>query len=71
MNKKRTTMFTWGYWGWGTSTGQLINAFDQVEVGRGFNPPIFVEVRLVRGGRAPGFRGNTFERTSGKTDTDG
>lgn len=39
-NRKRT-MFTWGYWGWGNSTRELVRAVDVVEKKRGFKPPIF------------------------------
>lgn len=57
--------FSWGFWGWGTSTPQLIGAVDTVERRRGFNPPIFVDIRFRRSGRAPGFQGNEFEALLG------
>jgi hypothetical protein len=59
-------VFSWGFWGWGTSTRQLIAAVDTTERERGFSPPVFVDIRLRRAGRAPGFRGNTFERLVGR-----
>lgn len=59
------TLFTWGYWGWGTATGQLIEAVDAVEASRGFQPPMFVDIRLSRSVRAPGFNGRAFEKTVG------
>lgn len=60
-----STLFTWGYWGWGSATEQLIKAVDAVEVARGFKPPMFVDVRLSRKVRAPGFDGNAFENAVG------
>ena len=60
-----TTLFSWGYWGWGTSAPELVKATDAVEAARDFNPPVFVDIRLLRGGRAPGFRGDTFKKLVG------
>jgi hypothetical protein len=60
------TMFTWGYWGWGTTTRQFVQAADAVEASRGFNPPLFVDIRIRRSVRAPGFTGAAFERTVGE-----
>ncbi len=54
------TLFSWGYWGWGNATRQLVRAADAAEAARGFQPPIFVDVRLRRQGRANGFVGNAF-----------
>jgi len=59
------TMFSWGYWGWGSATQQLIEAVDTVETSRGYKPPLFVDVRLSRSVRATGFNGNAFEKTLG------
>jgi hypothetical protein len=61
------TMFTWGYWGWGTSTAQLIEAVDAVETSRGFEPPLFVDIRISRSVRAPGFNGKAFEKAVGES----
>lgn len=55
-----TTLFTWGYFGWGNATAQLVEAVDAVERSRGFNPPLFVDVRIRRAVRAKGFQGNAF-----------
>lgn len=54
------TMFSFGYWGWGSSTEELVKAADAVERSRGYKPPIFVDIRISRSVRAPGFNGNTF-----------
>lgn len=62
---KGVTLFTWGYWGWGTATDRLIQAIDTVETSRGYQPPMFVDIRLSRSVRAPGFNGRTFEKAVG------
>ena len=54
-------LFTFGYYGWGNSTHQLVQAVDAVERARGFKPPIFVDIRIRRAVRAPGFNGPAFE----------
>jgi hypothetical protein len=59
------TLFTWGYWGWGTATDQLIQAVDTVETSRGYQPPMFVDIRISRSVRAPGFNGRAFEKAVG------
>jgi hypothetical protein len=61
----RTTLFTWGYYGWGNHTPQLIQAVDVVEMNRGFEPPIFVDIRIRRSVRAAGFTGQAFEKLLG------
>jgi hypothetical protein len=53
-----TTLFSWGYWGWGNATKQLIEATDLAERARGFQQPIFVDIRYGRQGRAKGFVGD-------------
>ena len=60
------TIFSWGYWGWGSTTTQLVQAVDAAEEARGFKPPTFVDVRLPRSVRAKGFSGNAFEKMVGK-----
>ena len=55
-----TTLFSWGYWGWGNATERLVEAFDMAEESREFRPPLFVDARLRRQGRAKGFVGNAF-----------
>jgi hypothetical protein len=34
----RQTLFSWGYWGWGNATEQLVEAVDAVETSRGYQP---------------------------------
>ena len=63
MNKP--TIFTWGYYGWGNATPQLVQTVDAVEASRGFQPPIFVDIRIRRNVRAKGFVGNAFEKLMG------
>jgi hypothetical protein len=60
------TIFTWGYWGWGNATSELIAAVDRVEASRGYQPPFFVDTRLRRSGRARGFVGDAFANSVGK-----
>jgi len=62
---KRITLFSFGYWGWGNATHQLIEAVDAIESARGFAPPIFVDTRIRRAVRARGFNGNAFETAAG------
>jgi hypothetical protein len=52
-----TTIFTWGCDGWGNHTADLAEAVDAVETSRGFQPPIFVDIRIERSVRAAGFTG--------------
>jgi hypothetical protein len=59
-------LFTWGYWGWGTSARQLVEAVDAAEAARGFAPPVFVDVRWRRQGRAADFVGNRFAELVGE-----
>jgi hypothetical protein len=59
------TLFTWGYYGWGNATPQLVKAVDTVEASRGFEPPIFVDIRLRRTVRARGFREKAFVKLLG------
>jgi hypothetical protein len=54
------TLFSWGYWGWGNATARLVEEFDRAEESREFRPPLFVDARLRRQGRAKGFVGNAF-----------
>jgi len=60
-----TTIFTWGYYGWGSCTPQLVEAVDAVETSRGFQPPLFVDIRIRRNVRAKGFVGSAFEKLLG------
>jgi hypothetical protein len=59
------TLFSWGYYGWGNHTPQLVKAVDAAETGRGFEPPIFVDIRIRRSVRAAGFTGPAFEKLLG------
>jgi hypothetical protein len=59
------TIFTWGYYGWGNATPQLVEAVDAVEASRSFQPPLFVDIRIRRTVRAKGFQGNAFEKLLG------
>jgi hypothetical protein len=52
--------FTWGYWGWGSESKHFVQAVDWLEKKRGFLPPVFVDLRIARGGRAANFKGNLF-----------
>ncbi len=58
-------LFTWGYWGWGTAAERLIESVDAVESARGYAPPVFVDIRLKRAGRAPAFVGDRFAKLLG------
>jgi hypothetical protein len=62
---ERTTIFSWGYWGWGNAVPELVEAVDAVERRRGFKPPIFVDIRYSRSVRAIGFREGSFEALVG------
>jgi len=57
---RKLKAFTWGYWGWGSESRHFVGAADWMEKKRGFLPPVFVDLRIARGGRAANFKGNTF-----------
>jgi hypothetical protein len=59
------TLFTWGYWGWGSTTNQLVEAVDATEAARGYKHPVFVDIRIRRNVRAKGFSGGAFEKMLG------
>lgn len=59
------TAFMFGYWGNGSATLQLVEAFDAAEKERGFEPPLWVDVRIRRSVRAAGFRDDAFARLLG------
>jgi hypothetical protein len=61
----RTTLFSFGYWGWGNATKELVESIDLAERARGFDPPLFVDTRLSRSVRAAGFNGTAFEKALG------
>jgi hypothetical protein len=54
------TLFSFGYWGCGSATPALVEAIDQAESGRGFEPPLWVDIRISRSVRAAGFRDRQF-----------
>jgi hypothetical protein len=60
------TVFSWGYWGWGNATQELAKAFNLAEKARGFEPPIFIDCRLRRQGRAKGFVVDAFRLEGGE-----
>ncbi len=62
---KRLTIYSFGYWGWGNATEQLVRMMDVAEKARGNAPPFFVDARIRRTGRAPGFKGRNFETLVG------
>jgi hypothetical protein len=62
----QTTIFTWGYYGWGNHTPQLVECVDAVETSRGFAPPLFVDIGIRRSVRAAGFNGSAFEKRLGQ-----
>jgi hypothetical protein len=55
------TLFSFGYWGCGSATPSLVKAVDEAESQRGFEPPLWVDVRISRSVRAAGFRDRHFE----------
>jgi hypothetical protein len=60
-----TTIFSFGYCGWGSATPTLVETFDRIEADRGFGPPVFVDTRIRRAVRAEGFREKAFEQLLG------
>ena len=63
---KKLTIFSWGFWGWGTHAERFVKVVDTVEASRGFKPPIFVDIRIRRTGRAVNFKENTFRDIVGE-----
>ena len=59
-------IFSFGYYGWGSYTPQLLTTVDAVEACRGFQPPLFVDIRFRRAVRATGFTGSAFEKLLGQ-----
>jgi hypothetical protein len=55
------TLFSFGYWGCGSAAPLLVKAIDEAESKRGFEPPLWVDVRISRSVRAAGFRDRRFE----------
>jgi hypothetical protein len=54
------TVFSFGYWGSGSATKELVKAIDAAEAQRGFEPPLWVDIRISRSVRATGFRDGEF-----------
>lgn len=59
------TLFSFGYWGSGSATRELVEAIDAGERSRGFEPPLWVDVRIQRSVRAAGFRDDAFAQLLG------
>jgi hypothetical protein len=57
---RKLKAFTWGYHGWGSESKHFVRAADWMERKRGFLPPVFVDLRIARAGRAANFKGNLF-----------
>jgi hypothetical protein len=57
--------FTWGYYGWGSASKDFIRAVDAHEKTRGFQPPLFIDIRFHRSVKAANFQDRTFERIVG------
>jgi hypothetical protein len=62
---RKLKAFTWGYWGWGSESKHFVRAVDALEKKRGFLPPVFVDVRIARNGKAANFKGRSFETIVG------
>jgi hypothetical protein len=62
-------LFSWGYWGWGNATEQLIVATGIAERARGFEPPVFADCRIRRKVRAKGFLNDAFRELLAKADS--
>lgn len=59
------TLFSFGYWGAGSATRALVDGVNEAEALRGFDPALWVDVRLSRAVRAAGFRDRAFEQLLG------
>jgi hypothetical protein len=60
------TVFSWGYQGWGNATRELLAATSVLELHRGYEPPLFADIRASRSVRAAGFRDKGFEVKAGR-----
>ncbi|HMJ14857.1 MAG TPA: hypothetical protein VK524_25770 [Polyangiaceae bacterium] len=65
----RSTRITikWGYEGWSNATKRLVRSVDAIERWRGYEPPLFIDIRYSRSVRAIGFRDHAFEELMGHT----
>jgi hypothetical protein len=59
------TIFTFGYEGCGMGTARFVAAVDAIERARGFELPLWVDVRISRKVRALGFRERALEHLVG------
>ena len=65
---KKITIFSWGYWGWGSTADKFVKSVNALEASRGFEPPIFIDIRLSRAARAKNFSGSSFEKLVGSSN---
>jgi hypothetical protein len=63
---RKIKAFTWGYYGWGSESKHFVRAADWMERKRGFLPPVFVDLRFARSGRAANFKSNSFSNIVGR-----
>lgn len=66
MKIQKLTIFTFGYWGWGNHTQELLKLIDTAERKAGYAPPVFVDIRFNRAVRAKGFNGDRFQKLVGE-----
>jgi hypothetical protein len=57
--------YSFGYHGWGTNTKGLVKLAADWERDQGRQPPLWVDVRWRRAGRAPEFKDNRFAEATG------
>jgi NTP pyrophosphatase (non-canonical NTP hydrolase) len=62
---KKITMYSWGYYGWGSSAKEFVRCVDEIEKKKGFKPPFFVDIRAKRNGKAHDFVNKNFEKITG------
>jgi hypothetical protein len=63
--KQPPVAYTFGYWGWGTTTERLVKLAAEWEEKAGRPAPLWVDIRWSRSVRAPGFREGAFSRATG------
>jgi hypothetical protein len=64
-HRTQELMFSFGYWGQGGATRELVTAVNAAEAHRGFAPPLWVDIRISRSVRALGFRDGAFAQLLG------
>lgn len=62
---KALTVFTWGYWGWGSLGREFMKRARRLERARGHRSPLFVDIRYSREVHARDFSGHAFEKICG------